>query len=146
MGAMASKSRPTLDEHTELGSVLAGLRDELQRCATQLRNAYPQSGPEAQPARKLTDAFKAVDEARSLLENALYREYPQEATTHIYYPQPEDRAAVIIPVPSGGADCPAVGRTTIGEMPARLICNQRPCDGDQHHDVVHGAWRSGPKE
>ncbi|MFE5096391.1 transposase family protein [Streptomyces sp. NPDC056638] len=40
------------------------------------------------PACKLEKARKAIDEARSDLENALYRE---QAGTTVYYPHPEDR-------------------------------------------------------
>lgn len=139
---MATKSRPTLDQHAELGRTLAGLRDELQHRVTQLRNAYPQTGPEALPARKLTEACKAIDEARDLLENALYREHPQEAATHVYYPQLQHRAIVTDLVAGGAPDCPATGQTTVDAVPVRVICNLPPHDGHEHHDIVHGDWTS----
>ncbi|MYR27814.1 MULTISPECIES: hypothetical protein [unclassified Streptomyces] len=39
-----------------------------------IANAYPLSGPAAVPANKLEAAVKAIDLARSELENALFRD------------------------------------------------------------------------
>ena len=87
-----TKPKLTADEHAHLGRRLAGIRDELTTLYVQLANAYPQTGPEAAPARKLEKAQKAIDDARGDLENALYREHPGQAATSVYYPHPEDRA------------------------------------------------------
>ncbi|MEV6165609.1 hypothetical protein AB0L71_27595 [Streptomyces sp. NPDC052052] len=89
------KKRLTLGEHTQLGRHLAVIRDELTTLHVQLGNAYPHTGPESGPARNLAKATKALDEARSSLENFLFREHPEQATTHIYYPATEDRARPI---------------------------------------------------
>ncbi|MEV6165724.1 hypothetical protein AB0L71_28190 [Streptomyces sp. NPDC052052] len=89
------KKRLTVEEHTQLGRHLAAMRDELTTLQVQLGHAYPLTGPEAGPARNLEKATKALDEARSSLENFLFREHPDQATTHIYYPAPEDRARPI---------------------------------------------------
>lgn len=86
-----SKKRPTRDQHTDIGRTLAAIRDELTHRSVQLGNAYPRTGPEALPARKLTTAVKAIDDARWALENALFREHPDTAETSVYYPHPEDR-------------------------------------------------------
>lgn len=40
------------------------------------------------------------------------------------------------------SDCPATGTIHIHGTPVRVICNLRPHDGDQHHDIVHGDWTS----
>jgi hypothetical protein len=140
------KPRLTLEQHAELGRTLAGIRDELQHRAVQLQNAYPRSGLEAQPARKLTEIYKAIDKVRDLLENALYREHLDEATTHIYNPQRQDWAVVTTPATGSEPDCPAAGWTAIGTTPLRLICNTEVHDGEQHHDIVHGDWTSTAEE
>ncbi|MFC9758866.1 hypothetical protein [Streptomyces sp. NPDC056921] len=90
---MAKKQKLTVEEHTQLGQRLAVMRDELATLQVQLASAYPRTGPAAAPARNLEKARKAIDEARSDLENALYREYPEQAATTIYHPHPEDRVA-----------------------------------------------------
>jgi hypothetical protein len=138
------KPRLTVDEHAQLGRILTGIRHEIQSRAVQLENAYPRSGPEAQPARTLAKICEAIDEARGLLENALYREHPEAATTHVYYPQRQDWAIVTDPVANSEADCPAAGWAPLGAAPLRVICNLEPHDGDQHHDNVHGDWSSEP--
>jgi hypothetical protein len=89
-----AKPRLTQAEHAELGRALAGIHEELAHRKTQLGNAYPQTGPEALPARKLDAALKALNEARSALENAAFREHPDTTTTRTYYPHPENRASV----------------------------------------------------
>lgn len=85
------KPKLTHDEHAEMGLTLASIRDELLHRSVQLANAYPQSGPPALPAKKLDAAIRAIDEARSELENALFREHPETAQTTVYYPHSEDR-------------------------------------------------------
>ncbi|QGZ47467.1 MULTISPECIES: hypothetical protein [Streptomyces] len=85
------KPRLTFEEHVEMGRALASVRDELLRRNVQLANAYPQSGPPAVPAKKLDQAMRAVEAARTELENALYREHPDTAETTVYYPHSEDR-------------------------------------------------------
>ncbi|MFJ8934211.1 hypothetical protein ACIRL0_00615 [Streptomyces sp. NPDC102365] len=85
------KPRLTHDQHTSLGRTLAAIRDELTHRTTQLANTYPQTGPEALPARKLRAAASALDSARSALDSALFREHPDQAETTVYYPHPEDR-------------------------------------------------------
>lgn len=85
------KPKLTFEEHAEMGLALASIRNELLHRHVQLANAYPRSGQPAVPARKLDAAIGAIDEARSELEDALFREYPETAQTTVYYPQPEDR-------------------------------------------------------
>ncbi|WP_411091361.1 hypothetical protein [Streptomyces sp. 049-1] len=110
---MTRKARLSPQAHTELGHALAAIRDELGRRATQLHNAYPRTGHEATPARKLTSAVRAIDNARNNLDNALFREHPRTATTTAYYPNAEDRALTLRLRGSGPAseadvsECPA---------------------------------------
>ncbi|MBT2401509.1 hypothetical protein [Streptomyces sp. ISL-100] len=91
---MTKKPKLTVEEHASIGARLAGIRDELTTLYVELANAYPQSGPEAAPARKAEKALKSIDDARSDLENALYWEHPEQAATTTYYPHREDRAQV----------------------------------------------------
>ncbi|MCX4699527.1 hypothetical protein [Streptomyces sp. NBC_01373] len=110
---MTRKPRLSPQYHADMGRALAAIRDELARRTTQLRNAYPQTGREAIPARKLAAAVTAIGTARNDLDNALFREHPAEATTTAYYPNPEDRtwspsARGSGPPPSlASATCPA---------------------------------------
>ncbi|MFF3128525.1 hypothetical protein ACFVRD_41080 [Streptomyces sp. NPDC057908] len=90
---MTKKSKLTADEHADLGRRLAVMRDELSHIHVQLSGAYAQTGPASLPAKKIVAARKALDEARSGLENALYQEYPESAATTVYYPHPEDRTS-----------------------------------------------------
>lgn len=87
------KSRLSWEEHVEMGLALASLRDELTHRRVRLGNAYPLSGPESVPAKKLEAAVKAIDQARSELDEALFREHPGEAQPSVYYPPSEDRVA-----------------------------------------------------
>lgn len=87
-----TKPRLTVEEHQQLGLRLAAIRDELLHLGTQLTNAYPRSGLEAVPARRLDEARVAVDQARCELDHALFREHRAWTDTTVYYPHPEDRA------------------------------------------------------
>jgi hypothetical protein len=86
------KPRFSFEEHVEMGRALASMRDELVHRVTQLANAYPRSGPPAVPGQKLNEAVRAIDVARSELENALFREHPEVAETTVYCPPSEERA------------------------------------------------------
>jgi hypothetical protein len=92
-----AKPRLTQAEHIDLGRTLAGIHDELVRRTVQLKNTYPQTGPEALPARELAAAIRALNEARSALDTAAFREHPGTAATTDYYPHPEGRATVQVP-------------------------------------------------
>lgn len=87
-----TKPRLTLEEHKELGLTLATMRDELVKRSAQVDNAYPRTGPEAKAQKKIHSAYEAIDEARCILEEALFKDYPDAETT-VYYPQQETREA-----------------------------------------------------
>ncbi|MBT2401507.1 hypothetical protein [Streptomyces sp. ISL-100] len=89
-----TKPRLTLLEHATLGERLAAMRDELLHLHVLLDNAYPKTGHEGAPARSLEKAQRAIDDARTHLDHAVFREYPRHASTALYYPHREDRAAV----------------------------------------------------
>ncbi|NUK07477.1 hypothetical protein HRW18_05495 [Streptomyces lunaelactis] len=83
---MTSKPRLTEEQHAELGRKLAAMQSQLVSIHVQLLNAYPMQGAESRPARKIDAAAKKLEDARSELENALFRDHPN-ATTGVYYPK-----------------------------------------------------------
>lgn len=87
-----TKPRLTLEEHEDLGRTLAGIQDEIVHRITQLGNAYPRSGPEAAPYKRLQAALTELNIARTELDHAVFREHPHTAETTVYYPHPEDRS------------------------------------------------------
>ncbi|WP_326787854.1 hypothetical protein [Streptomyces sp. NBC_00151] len=93
---MTRKQRLSPQQHTDMGRALAAIRDELTHRTTQLANAYPQTGADGFPTRKLRIAARAVDDARSALDSTLFREHPNQAETTTYYPYLEDREASAI--------------------------------------------------
>lgn len=93
---MATKPRLTTDEHADLGSTLAGIRDELTHRRTQLLSAYPKTGREARPANHLQAAVRAIDDARTALESLCLAQHP-DSTTNTYWPTAERRANVTRP-------------------------------------------------
>ncbi|MFJ3601115.1 hypothetical protein ACIPRU_32130 [Streptomyces sp. NPDC090126] len=54
-----TKPRLAFDEHDQLGHRLAAIRSELIILEVHPLNAYPKTGPEAVPARKLAEARQA---------------------------------------------------------------------------------------
>jgi hypothetical protein len=92
-----TKPRFTQNQHIEFGAKLSGMRHELLHCGTQLSNAYPRSGPEAEPRRHLDDAMDALEKARTTLERMCFGEHPGTAATTDYYPHEEGRARLVLP-------------------------------------------------
>lgn len=90
-----TKPRLTLEEHEELGRTLAAIHDELVHRVTQLGRAYPRSGVEGEPYRRLCAAEKALNQARAELDHALFRDHPRSGDPSIYYPQQEDRGVTL---------------------------------------------------
>lgn len=78
----------TLDEHAEMGAMLAAIHDELTRRATRTANTYPGT---MQAARKLRHASEALLRARGALDDAMCTEFPGEFSTTAYFPNTEDR-------------------------------------------------------
>jgi hypothetical protein len=42
------------------------------------------------------------------------------------------------------SECTATGTIRIGTEDIVVICNLRPHEGEQHHDIVHGDWNALP--
>ncbi|PGH48165.1 hypothetical protein [Streptomyces sp. Ru87] len=79
-----TKPRLTFEEHDQLGMRLAAIRHELHILSIQLLNAYPKTGRESEPAKKLEEARQVLDVALDRLEDRLYEEHPRQATTDVY--------------------------------------------------------------
>lgn len=79
-----TKPRLTFEEHDELGARLTAMRHELLTLGTQLMNAYPRSGRESLPAKKLDEARDILAVALHELEDRLYDEHPRQASTDVY--------------------------------------------------------------
>ncbi|WUH94345.1 hypothetical protein OG900_32240 [Streptomyces sp. NBC_00433] len=78
--------RLTLEEHQDLATALAGVREELQKRSAQLAAAYPQAGPEAVPEYLLIEALRVLESVRYELDAMVGREYPEDDTREVYYP------------------------------------------------------------
>ncbi|MFG2617786.1 hypothetical protein ACGFXC_09155 [Streptomyces sp. NPDC048507] len=103
----------THPDHLRLGQILQGLQVELQRAEITLENAYPRSGPGAFPAAKLGEAGAALLAARRELENFVYAEHGDAATTEDYFPDEEHQAKLDVPMKLGRVvrgRCPSGGR------------------------------------
>ncbi|MGO1025650.1 hypothetical protein ACTOXX_34305 [Streptomyces rubiginosohelvolus] len=79
-----TKPRLTYAQHDELGGRLAAMRSELLALQIQLMNAYPRSGRESVPGKRLEQARHLLGEALDELENCLYDEHPHEASLYVY--------------------------------------------------------------
>ncbi len=90
---MTRKTPLTPDEHAELGTVLAVIRDELLHRSVRVANAYPKSAPQV---THLNKALAALDSTRAALDGALARERPDAFDTHTYYPGRDDRPRLAI--------------------------------------------------
>lgn len=83
---MAKKSGLTFERHKEIAAELKDIRRRLQRLEIEFGNSYARSGDVGMPYKRLYQALKAVDGARSWAEENLFREHPAQADIHIYYP------------------------------------------------------------
>jgi hypothetical protein len=130
-----AKPRLTRDQHADIGRALAAISDELTHRTAQLGNAYPRTGPEALPARKLAAAGRALNGTRSALDSALFREHPETAETTVYYPHPEDRATVVGTLRPRG--------TMRGAMSATVPCPVCSADASYFRELDRYVHRDG---
>jgi hypothetical protein len=86
-----AKPKFTFEEHVEMGRMLAAISDDLTQRSTKVGGAYPASSA---PVKRLRAAVKALGEARSALDDVLFREQPEQAETTVYYPHAEDRPRI----------------------------------------------------
>jgi hypothetical protein len=87
LGGHMAKQRPTFEEHVEFGRILYDIRHELQRVYVELAKRYPKN---QRVVRALDRSLRALEEARSNLDNASANEHPQLWCAHVYYPGQSD--------------------------------------------------------
>ncbi len=98
---MPKKPGLTHHDHLRLGQVLAGIRDQVLEARVALLGAYPKTGPGARPAQELLVALEALDRAREQMENRVFAEHPEHASTKVYAPLAEHRAQLTVPALPG---------------------------------------------
>jgi len=85
----------TMDEHRELGAVLASMRDELAKTVTRISGHLPKSHPAVQ---RLLAAVAQIDKARIALEGRMFADHndggPEGADISVYYPVRDARRQV----------------------------------------------------
>lgn len=79
------KTRPTAEEHEQIGSRLNAIHSELQSLHVFLDGKYPRTERFVQLVESAT---RAVDKARCEGDNAACREHSGEFSTHWYYGTP----------------------------------------------------------
>ncbi|MEV4617025.1 hypothetical protein AB0K43_31170 [Kitasatospora sp. NPDC049258] len=84
-------------DHLRLGQVLAGIRDQVLEVRVTLLGAYPKTGPGAQPTGEALIALEALDRLREQMENRVFAEHPEHASTKVYSPLAEHRAQLTVP-------------------------------------------------
>lgn len=72
--------KPSIDEYKEIGTEFEVLHDRLVKLAVRVGNALPK-----ERSRLISNACDLLDESRSDIEDDMFRHYPNEATTHIFY-------------------------------------------------------------
>lgn len=85
---MASKSGLTLEQHQALGARLRDAYDVILKGSLEVQKAYQLNSDQA---RRAVVARRAVEDWRSSMETALFREnaYSDEALWKIYFPEIE---------------------------------------------------------
>ena len=84
-----TKPRFTLEQHTELGRPLAGMKNRMVDQVTKLQNAYPL---QTEAMKSVERAMKQLDTARREMETLLCHERPNDPDViYVYCPHPEDR-------------------------------------------------------
>lgn len=78
----AKKNGLSLAEHRELGELLKRTRGELLSADVKLLNSYPRASAES---LCLSSAVAALDNAKNLLDKAVFAEHPEHAEPAIYY-------------------------------------------------------------
>jgi len=83
--ASRSKKKMSFERHAEVGDELRRIRGFITKLTVEIANAYPVNGKKGKAFRALRKAEWNIDQVRSELENRMYEDYPQDATTRVYY-------------------------------------------------------------
>ena len=74
------------ERHTELGKELKEMRNSVSKMIVEIGGAYPFTGARSRPYHHLNKALEHLDLLRVVLDDEVFREYPDGANTKIYYP------------------------------------------------------------
>ena len=77
-----TKAPLTMDEHGEIEDFLRRTRAEWHTISIHILNAYPQTSQAHKVARQLV---KALDAAKTELEEQMFQDHPEEGTVDVYY-------------------------------------------------------------
>jgi hypothetical protein len=80
---MAKKNGLTMEQHREIGSTLHAMRDYCEHLSAIMGRAYPSRSP---VLRSLSYVRMYLSKLRSELEDAMFKEHPNEGDLHVYYP------------------------------------------------------------
>lgn len=76
----------TPEQHKTLGAELAAMRNRLVSIDVMISNAYPLA---SKPVHAAHRSYAAIDELRSMMDDVLFKDYPEWAKPTVYYPAPD---------------------------------------------------------
>ena len=76
----------SFEQHQNIGEELFRIREYIVHLCCEVGNAYPITSKKGKAYRELTKAYKSIDEARSELEEMLFKDFTNQADVHVYYP------------------------------------------------------------
>jgi hypothetical protein len=75
----------SLERHKEIGKELKQMHNDISSLLVEVGNAYPISGKRGKALKHIQQISNSLIEARSELENLLFQDFPDDATTKFYY-------------------------------------------------------------
>ena len=75
----------SFEKHEEIGMICKILNVRLTKKACELANAFKSKAAGRKYANHWLKANKAVYDLKSHMEEIMFREFPEKASTHIYY-------------------------------------------------------------
>jgi hypothetical protein len=135
--------RFTFDQHVDARRMTAACCSELHKRTVQVSRAYPLTGDEGKPHRRLETAIRAVEGAQWELDRGFHNEYPVEAgewaRKHAY-----DGIPALIVTAAGERPSGAVFAARMGQVKPRFTVEEHAEMGLALVGVVAGlseCWR-----
>lgn len=75
---------PTMQDYIEIAKELQHIRNELVHMSVRISGTFGKTKMRKE-GFDISNAYKTVDKARSKLEDKMFEDFPDEATTHIFY-------------------------------------------------------------
>ncbi len=76
----------SLERHKEIGVEMYLIEQQLLHLLGEFGAAYPREGLLARPTNCLQQTIDVISKTRDLAEENLFKDFPQKADVHIYYP------------------------------------------------------------